>query len=204
VAKTPSHRVRLTDLGATYTEKRRNRQNAARTSNGKVLLMDAPIVAIDGEGMTDEWCSKHYPGKCPRRPKDPCPFPYHRYTLLMDSTGRKISSHDLSTNDCLEWLCGLPAKCLLVGYSLSYDVAMFLRNANVDELERLKLGQKVRFGDFSIRYVPRKEFTVYDERTVTWTTKGPQYRVQRHVYDVFGFFQHSFVESLKEWGIGTP
>lgn len=130
------------------------------------------ILAIDGEGETDG-------------------NGVHHYTLLATSDGQYIEGSSLSTFECFEFLSSLDPKRLIVGFSLSYDVSMMLKDFSQEQCLKVWQGERVRYAWFRFEYTPRREFTIWNDRTGT--------RV--HVFDVFGFFQSSFVNALREWKV---
>jgi hypothetical protein len=136
--------------------------------------MYRPILAIDGEGITDR------DGR-------------HRYVMLAASDGSYVASHNLTTVDCLEYLLNLPKNHLIVGFSIGYDIAKWITFIPKRYLSDLWKTGSCRWGSYSIRYAPSKQINIRhtDGRKV-------------HIYDVFGYFQRSFVASLEEWKVGTP
>jgi hypothetical protein len=130
------------------------------------------VVALDGEGVTD-------------------PDGTHRYVMLAANTGDVIESEDLSTQQCLNFILALPSGPLLISYAFRYDVAMICRDIHPDALRRLWEGNVIRNGRYTMAYIPGRVFIVEDR----WLQQ------RREVYDVFGFFQSSFVKALREWDI---
>lgn len=115
----------------------------------------------------------------------------HRYVLLAASDGRyQFDAKGLSTVRCFETLLGLPKKHTIVAFGWNYDVNMILRDFDNESLVRLwKLGW-VKWKGYRVEWIPNKIFTVSSNKR----------RVR--VYDVFGFFQSSFVKALEAWGFG--
>lgn len=126
-----------------------------------------------------------------------------RYVLLCSSDGKMIWADDeLSTMTCFEYLIRLkrrsPKGSVFVAFGLNYDVNMMLR-----DIPRHKLIELWTYGEcrvslegyaFQLRWIPRKMFELY----------SPDLRTKIKVYDVFGFFQSSFVKALAAWGIDDP
>lgn len=131
------------------------------------------VIAVDGEGVSD-------------------PDGVHRYTLLASSIGKYVEGSDLSTVQCFEYLLGLP-KAITVGFSINYDVNMWLRDIPTDHLKELLQAEALYWKTYKIQYIPSKQTIISDQR-------GRKV----HIYDVFGFFQTSFVKALSEWQIGDP
>lgn len=154
------------------------------------------FVALDGEGFTDS------EGK-------------HIYNLLAASDGSYIHSNaGLKTSECLEYLLTLKtnnALSIFVSYVFSYDVNMILRNLHPDSIKHLgKHGfcyvyDKNEFGlCYKIEYMPRKSF--YLAKGIRDVSGGKRrFKVLNSikVYDVWGFFQSSFVGALKMFNVGN-
>lgn len=157
--------------------KDRTKYDTGRKRSGKGgkhgTLLTAPILAIDGEGITD---------------KDGA----HRYVMLANSQGSYTEARYLTTEQCFEWLLALPKRHLIVGFSLNYDIVKWLRNLTESNLEYLWRNGWAKWGAYKIRWAPGKYFTL-------WHQDGRRV----HIYDVFGFYQRSFVAALKEWNVGT-
>ena len=99
-----------------YQSGRYARSTSSRSGKSgiKANLLTMPICAVDGEGKTRK-----------RRGRN------HDYTLLAASwpDGRNaIQAHDLSTVQCLEFLLDLPEHHTVVGFGMSYDNNMWLRD----------------------------------------------------------------------------
>lgn len=150
----------------------RKRSGASGKSRPDTNLL-RPILAIDGEGVTD---------------RDDT----HRYILLASSDGGYISGSILTTRDCFDYLLSLPKRHLIVGFSITYDVCKWLQFVKRKDLEYLWQHGYVKLQEYTVRWAPGKYITI---------RKGKQ---SVHIYDVFGFFQRSFVDSLEEWNVGTP
>lgn len=152
---------------------------------GKRLHPDSnlyrPIIAIDGEGITDQ------DGE-------------HRYVMLACSdqddcaTDTFIEGKSLNTVQCFEWLLNLPKWHLIVGFSIGYDICKWIRSLPKEYLEELgpSASGMVTWRDYRIKWAPTKYISIKhtDGRSV-------------FIYDVFGFYQRSFVAALEEWKTGT-
>lgn len=171
--------MRLADIRNDRTKYDQDRKRSGhRTERGKRLHPDTnmyrPILAIDGEGITDK------NGR-------------HRYVMLAASDGSYVQGKELTSGQCFEYLLSLPRNHLIVGFSISYDVAKWIAFLPKETLRELWISGSVRHGSYSIRYAPGKQISIRhrDGRKV-------------HIYDVFGYFQRSFVSALEEWKVGTP
>lgn len=134
-------------------------------SGVKATLLDLPICAIDGEGKT-------------------VPSGRHDYCLLVavwpDGRRHETAQH-LSTEQCLDFIMNLPDDHVYLGYGLSYDTNMWLRDMPNGHVNRLLDTGKLRYRQYQIEWVERKYMTVR------------AYGKTRTVYDVLAFFQVPFV-----------
>lgn len=117
----------------------------------------------------------------------------HNYVLLACSLGNYVFREEgLGTDECFRFLLDLRAKAkryIFVAFGLNYDVNMMLKDLGPERLERLWKNKGCKWHDYSIEWIPGKWFSV------------SRFGVSIRIYDVFGFFQSSFVNSLKGWGI---
>jgi hypothetical protein len=108
----------------------------------------------------------------------------------------------LSTAACFEYLLELKRKHptkRMVGFGLSYDVNMMLRDLHPNDAARLwekgKLFITLDNGiDYRMEWIPGKTFAVCRAADRKWA----------RISDVFGFFQMSFVRSLEKWDVPDP
>lgn len=164
---------------------RKRSGKSGKSANGRYNAHDTnlyrPIIAIDGEGITDA------DGE-------------HRYVMLAchDQDGCCDSSHiqakSLNTVQCFEFLLNLPKKHLIVGFSIGYDICKWIRSLPKRYLEELgpSASGSVTWKGYTIKWAPTKYISLRhkDGRRV-------------FIYDVFGFYQRSFVAALEEWKVGT-
>lgn len=133
------------------------------------------FIAVDGESVT--------------RPNS------HDYVLLANSYGQHVWDTDgLSTKACLDFLLAMPKSksTIFVAFGWNYDVNMILRDLTPSELEELRDNKKLSWNDYELEWIPSKWFTV------------KQGDISRRIHEVFGFFQSSFVNALKDWGYEPP
>lgn len=114
----------------------------------------------------------------------------------------------LSTADILAHVCAraraLDARTCHVIFGGSYDVNMWLRDVNPQQLARIWRGRWVIVGrsmrhpyGYRVQYRPRRSLTVHElHRDGTGT------RVT--LWDVWGFFQGTFVGALEKYGLPVP
>lgn len=143
-------------------------------------FLRSPFIAWDGEGAT-------------LRTR-------HRYILLASSAGDiAVGPRGLSSTRWLSCLWrGLSAapQALHVGFAFSYDVNMMLHQLPRATAAELWDRGVVRWDGWRLRYRPHKEFAVHRLEGARW--------VGGTVWDVFGFFQSSFVAALESYGVATP
>lgn len=193
---TKAGRETLRALGKEVPEPMRKKylRKAERESRSKNRT--APFVGWDGEGMDIEGI--------------------HRYTLLANSLGRYVSNKEgLTTYQCLDFMTD-PAtlaetgEAINVMFSGSYDANMILGDLSWQQVKQLCKHLEIRWQNFRIKYRPGSFFKVYRlaepyYREPTKVRKGGWNVISQCIlYDVWGFFQHSFVAALKEWGVGDP
>lgn len=169
-------------------------RKAERESHSKNRT--APFIGWDGEGMDLEGI--------------------HRYTLLANSLGHYVSNKDgLTTYQCLDFMTtpetlAATGDALNVMFSGSYDANMILGDLSWQQVSMLCKHGEIRWQNFRIKYRPGRYFKVYRlgepyYREPTKLRKGGwNVTSQCVLFDVWGFFQHSFVAALKEWGVGDP
>ena len=179
------------------------------------------FVAIDGEGFSEGaefrvQIGAHrtvYTGR------------QHYYAYLAASDGSSIYSADgrLTGAACLDFLCDIRERnpnAILVVFGGSYDIChMVAHSFDANEIKQLlgkgKTARKLecQFGDFQYRleYRARKSFTIRRwpigvRKTARDASGG--YKLTPHtlavVWDVWGFFQDSFVGVMKKWLPNDP
>lgn len=177
-------------------QERQARYRAKSHTTGKrlkSLKRDLPFVGIDGEGAnTDEYGRQLY--------------------LLLRAGDAEMYDADkmLTTEACLSFLCDLPRDRIYVGFSFGYDVTMILRDLPPAKVARLFMTEDTKrdggylfryvyFGKFAVEYLPRQYFRV--ARVDPRTNKVIPYS-SRTIWEVFGFFQCSFLKALQQFEIG--
>lgn len=131
-----------------------------------------PFVAWDGEGIT-------YPGNV-----------VQSYVLFGASTGDRISKTSLGTADCFDLLLAVEAanpNAIHVGFSIQYDCNMLFRDLTRRHLDKLYRTNKCRWEGYRIEYRPGKWLSIRKDATVI------------RLFDVFGFFQASFVKACRSF-----
>ncbi len=154
------------------------------------------FIAIDGEGYTNEQGE-------------------HIYNLIGDSTGSYIIDNEgLPTLEIFTYLLDLKARypdAVFVSFFFSYDVNMLLRTVPRAAVEKLASGGRCYIQakrnkkiSYNLIYIPRKQFTL---AIGSWKESGnarSYNTIQRlTIFDVFGFFQCSFVTAMENLKVGT-
>jgi hypothetical protein len=141
------------------------------------------FIGLDGEGVTDEETGRH------------------SYVLLGSSSGKSVyRERGIATRTALEFLLAEKAthpKAIFVSFAFTYDVNMILKDLPRENLETLWEKGKVQWKaaphmSYWIEWRPHKMFSVY--------CAGRRVKV----YDVWGFYQASFIKALQAWNVGTP
>jgi hypothetical protein len=144
--------------------------------NGKKIAR--PFMVWDGEGITYE------EGKA------------QSYVLFGCSSGDYIVGEQLSTAECLELIMRVENEyphVIHVGFSFKYDVEMILADLPIKSWYYLRKHGTVRWKRYRITYHPGKRFTVSK-----WNEAQTQ-RTTATIYDVWGFFQSSFIVACRAW-----
>ncbi len=180
------------------TRKRHGDRHNGKQPSGTHRRRDT-FIAIDGEGVTFE-------------------NGQHEYILLTASTGEYVvNEQGLSTVECFEFLLSLAKRYkhgIFVCFSASYDVNMMLRDVEHKKLKELWAERtpnkpySIYFGEpgayeFAAGYRPRKHFSFGKIANREWDEEKNKpknvYEASLTLWDVFGFFQKSFTETLEEW-----
>lgn len=178
------HRKRRSRPGRIDTRIRIRERVRAKAS--PKLPREFRAIGIDGEGR----------GRFPH---------VYDYLAASDSEGNvwEVSdSRGIRTSAALDLILSLPEKVTICGFSFNYDLTKILAELPNESLYRLFHEQErikivngrtifkpVRWEGYRLNYMNRR-FSV--------RKKGGHQRV---VWDVFSFFQTSFVNALKAWGI---
>jgi|HubBroStandDraft_2_1064218.scaffolds.fasta_scaffold00423_23 hypothetical protein len=193
------HRKRVRDKRA---------YDAARVGSRKAKKKDPhdkPVIGIDGEGYTDGR------GR-------------HRYVYMAASDVDGLVSElenpkGLTFDEVVKWLLSLSEHAVLVGYSLGYDRCKWLQSLPDEVIYAIEHPEhRVSAGKGTPR-VSHEEYLISLLATrfsvARWdgslTSKGRRNGKQRRVpkartrvvWDLFRFFQTSFVKALRKWSIGS-
>ena len=190
------------DRSEYYREREKNRPKRDRPNRTK--WDKVKFVTWDGEGrntgkMIDDTTYEHI------------------YTYLANSQGLELynDNNSLKTDDIFELFCNSylaeSKNAVNVGFGLSYDCNMFLRDLPWLVLARLANNEtNVPYKNYRITYVQRKFFRLnrfrnpnklfkrikHKDGTVSYK---PDYDVEFILWDVIGFFQSSFLVAMNKW-----
>lgn len=156
---------------------------------------DRPFVGIDGEGAGTDETGRQL------------------FMLLRAGADELFTGKPLSTRACFDFLTSLPKGPIYVGFSIGYDITMMLRDLPHERVKWL----------LNERGIGRTSWTFFDGFAISWLPKnyimiGRTYRSRdpdgrmkervmkgsvRTIYEVFGFFQKSFLKVLHEFDVGS-
>lgn len=199
----PSLQERL--KAALAAEKKAARRVRDNQKPHESLFERGEFVAWDGEGVTLEDGT-------------------HIYTILANSKGASIvRAEGLTTAECLDFIlseCTSYKNAIHVGFVFSYDTAMILADLDYPTVRSIAQDDApyptpftldTPDGNphtFSVSYRARKELTVQEigqpwfveELQRDGSVKHVKNVLRRaRIWDVFGFFQSSFVEAIEKW-----
>ena len=119
----------------------------------------------------------------------------HEYMLLRAGEFKLYTGESLNTWECLRFISNLP-KRTWIAFSFGYDVTMILKGIvwshteKLIELIKADCDTWTWFGDYGIKWTPKKSFTV--------KYKGDRGELPAvTVHDTFSFWQSSFVKAIK-------
>src|SRR6185437_12393941 len=154
--------------------------NKKQYCSKRCRILKRPFRVWDGEGRT-------------------LPDGRHLFTLLACTDGRKREyiedENGLSTATCLEFLTRKREKAYNVWFAFGYDVNKITEDLPLEgaTASRQQIWEEgvTKWHGYRIDYCPRKTFTVSNKRRES----------SFHSYDVFGFFQTSFLKACDDWKI---
>lgn len=169
-----------------------------RTRNGSTPVRPAYVLGLDGEGYTN---SK---GE-------------HLYTYLAASNADGSIRFDvenkrgLTTKEIFDFLLSLPRDALKVGFALGYDFTKWLEDLDDRDIYAIYRPEirTTRHGPKARRLVHEGKLyainLVATKLTVQgqWNKNSRKWDLSSIVWDLFRFYQRSFVNSLKEWEVGA-
>ena len=161
----------------------RGRRASKDERDGKRL-----VIGIDGEGYT-------------------LPDGSHRYVYMAASTPEGCIAElrnpkGLTASEVFAWLLKLPKKALLVGFALGYDRTKWLESWPDERVWRLVEPDR-RPGKNGPLPVDCDGWRVNLVSTKLTVRRKDDPDDARTVWDVWKFFQSSFVKALARWDVGT-
>jgi hypothetical protein len=181
-----------------YMRARRAAQGSKPRPQKESRPKERLILGIDGEGYTDM-------------------FGRHLYTFLCASDAEGITVAEaynpsgLRSDEAFDFLLSLPPKALKVGFSLGYDYTKWIEDLPDDAIWSL-----YRPEERTIRGRTRPVRVLLGEKRYAlslvatklsiqggWDAERNTFTKRVTIWDLFRFFQRSFVASLREWQVGT-
>lgn len=184
------------------------------------------FIALDGEGESYGDSERFETAAAGGKPGKVYHARPHKYTLLAASTGDSLYNKGsaLETMACLDFLLDLGTKHkrgIFIIFAGGYDINhMFLFGFDKASLQAIIRG-KVRVAEndtdfvangafrfehkntrYEIEYRPRKSLTLRRGLTFKQDSKGvwkKKWADKIIIWDVFGFFQESFVQVMHKW-----
>lgn len=158
-------------------------EQRSRSGRHQPRCWSTEFAAVDGEGWTDR-------------------AGHHQYVLLGSNDAHIYNPDGLDWQTCFDFLISLSQSGrTLVAFAFGYDFTMMVKHLNEHHLTRLWKEHETWLsgGDglrYHVQYYPSKRYQI--SRWAGSTQTGSCL-----VYDVFGFFQSSFVKALEAHHIGT-
>lgn len=137
----------------------------------------------------------------------------HNYIYLANSNGNEIYDRDgLSTKACFNLMLDeakANPNCIHVIFGGSYDVNNMFKDilkAKLEDIATSSNDNAVIWGRYAIKYTPRKSLFLArfkpDGNYFTKDKSGknvPNYDVSFTLWDVIGFFQDNFINTVDKW-----
>lgn len=193
-----------------YRERKKaqgQKANAGKAQN-RSKWKKAQFIALDGEGINVGAAEEFTVGSDGKTYK----AAEHHYNLLAASSGEALynGGKRLTTQECLDWLCDLGAayrNAIFVIFAGGYDINHILMYGfNREELKKISSGAPFEFEynsvKYQIEYRARKSLSVKRGLSYVADKHGnyhPLWEAKIIVWDVFGFFQESFIGVIGKW-----
>lgn len=191
-------------VGADLHKKRRRAPKEILESNARLNTEREYYVGIDGEGVDDDGVGEG------RRP--------HKYVLLTwaDESGT-VSRHlqapkgeRLTSKQCLDFILEIPLHAKIFAYSFGYDLTHILKDVDAGKMWELLRPETRQLAPLKRRNKAGVTQLIFrPPRPVEWegyslNMVGSQFVVERGghrrvIWDVFKFYQTSFVNALTDW-----
>ena len=185
------------DKRAAYLDRQRAKDK--RRDRAEAQTKEVDFIGLDGEGLYEDGSDRQI------------------YALLTASTGDVLFGRaGPSTGAVFDWLLDLKRRYpshRFVCFAGNYDFNFWLKDVPRERLQYLwdhgTAHLKIEGRSYMVTYIPSKMITITRGRYVAYVDEaGKMARKWKReigikVEDCFGFYQKSFVKSLKEWKIGT-
>lgn len=177
------------------THKWTKREFIAWDGEGTALVQELPTKVQMGKFLAYTYKIDAGPmQKEPFTEWNPEPQPY---VLLANSKGdRIIDEQGLGTVACFELILNTKKKwpdTIFVGFGFNYDMNMILKDLPWDKLFDLFHNNWCRWNGYWIKWLPRKSLII------SHGNKKKKTHRSAIIYDVFGFFQTSFLETCRKY-----
>lgn len=122
----------------------------------------------------------------------------HQTILISNSEGDYLFNRKgLKFEELFDFIIK-PTDKTRVWFAFGYDVNMIFKNiSREDQIDLFKNNECV-INDYKVKYFPKKILKIHKNNV----SHKQNYKINH--YDVFGFFQKSFIESLKDWKMTIP
>lgn len=192
------------------TEKR---YKSGKSGHKDTKFEHAHFIAWDGEGIDSEKESIVIYDQLGNIIEN---VQYQTYALLMNSEGVMYCNVDgISTYKALELIMNSTddKQAIHVCYGASYDSNMILHGVSMDipesDLRKLHSGKSIDFDKFQLVYRPHKSLEIREYMSIFQKYRFNEKTGKREgwfkksviIWDVFSFFQCSFVEALEKYFI---
>jgi hypothetical protein len=117
-----------------------------------------------------------------------------------------VTNYGLTTVQCLEFLLAIKTRRtdLLVGFAITYDATMILRDLSVKQWQEIADTHKTLYGKYLIEHIPKQFLRVADTTRDYVNERGQvHYLRDVKVWDTFACYQTSFVTVLENAAEGV-
>jgi hypothetical protein len=190
-------------------------------------VMNMPLAFIDGEGANVPGPPVIIPAKKSNPDRTYTNQNYSYLNVYFEtpplpgaSNYKYLDCKDGSNNgrldsySILKWIADLPPRYAYTAFYFSYDVEMWLRDLTWKERETLRDKGQIHWRGFFIKWIPGKQFRIIRDRVADSAREHNPGKDKEHIrnrerywvkiWDMYGYFQMSFMRALREWKLGTP
>ena len=209
-------------------KRRASRKAAGLSTNERISKFDKSVfIGIDGEGFSEGDLIHLEVDRGPGAEPNRYAYKEHFYAFLAASNGNSVYAPEgrLTTKQCFDFLLDqqeTDPNAILVAFSSSYDVTqMLVHGIDREDIRQLLQGSGDMFApkhldvtlwdsatgehDYRIEVTLRKQLTICrwdvdEDKYVRVNGKLKKTPHRRAVlWDVWGFFQGSFIGAMKDW-----